>query len=114
MAKKFGILRLIGTIYRVFGILLAILAVLAAAAACLIGIVGGSDMSSFGREMGMNMGASGPLGGILSGLVILITLGIAAITQYAIGEAIYLFLSIEENTRATAAFLARQNSAPEA
>jgi hypothetical protein len=64
--------------------------------------------------MGVNMGAGGPLGGILSGLVILITLGIAAITQYAIGEAIYLFLSIEENTRATAAFLARQNSAPEA
>jgi len=50
----------------------------------------------------------GILGGILSAVVVLIGGGLAAICHFAIGEAIMVFLAIEENTRATAGLLTRQ------
>jgi len=49
---------------------------------------------------------------IVGALGLLIGVGIAAISQYAIGEAIYLFLSIEENTRTTAYLLQKRETIP--
>ncbi len=108
MAKKFGILRFIGTIYKIVGIILGVIAIAGAIGSCIIGFVGSTNMDTFSRQMGMDMEVGGALGGILSGLFILFGVGIAAISQYAIGEGIYLFLTIEENTRATANLLAHQ------
>lgn len=105
MAKKFGILRFIGTIYKVVGIILGVIAIAGAIGSCIIGFVGSTNMDTFGRQMGMDMGIGNALGGILSGLFILFGVGIAAISQYAIGEGIYLLLAIEENTRAAATLL---------
>ena len=111
MNKKFGLLRFIGTVYKVFGIILAVIAVIAAAAVCITTFAGGAALNDLSREFGMGsmMGIGGALGGIIGGITILIGLGLAAISQYAIGEAIFLFLAIEENTRATAVMLQRQS-----
>lgn len=110
MKPKFGILRLIGSVYKVIGIILAIIAVIGAVGFCVMTIAGGAALGSLGEELGMGgYGmAGGAFGGILGGLFFLIGMGIAAISQYAIGEAIFLFLAIEENTRGTLAYLQRQ------
>jgi len=109
MSKKFGVLRFIGTVYKVIGIILAVVAVLAALGVCLTSILGGSAISGLSQSLGtQEVGFLGPIGGIIAGAGILLGLGIAAISQYAIGEGIFLFIAIEENTRATAALLQRQ------
>jgi len=109
MSKKFGILRFIGTIYKIIGVILGVIAVLAALGVCLGSFLGGAALSDLSQALGtQNIGFLGPIGGIITGLAILIGVGIAAISQYAIGEAIFLFIAVEENTRATAAFLQRQ------
>lgn len=109
MSKKFGILRFIGTVYKVIGIILAVVAVLAALGVCLTSILGVAALGDLSQQMGVqDLGYLGPIWGIATAVGILIGIGLAAISQYAIGEAIYLFLAIEENTRATAALIQRQ------
>ncbi len=112
MKNRFGILRFIGSLYKIIGIILAVLAVVTALGVCVTSFISGAALDSLGREFGMpGPGMAGGLfGGLFGALVLLIGLGIAAISQYAIGEAIFLFLAIEENTRATAAFI-RQREA---
>lgn len=107
MKSRFGILRFIGSLYKIIGIILAVLAVIAALGVCLMSFISGAALDTLGREFGMPGAgmAGGFFGGLFGALMLLIGLGIAAISQYAIGEAIFLFLAIEENTRATAAFL---------
>jgi len=114
MTKKFGALRFIGTIYKILGIALGVIAVLAAVIVIIASVAGGATVGDWSQQLGPGdgLGLLGGLGGLLGGIVlaigILITLGMAAVTQYAIGEAIYLFITIEENTRATVALLQRQ------
>lgn len=110
MTKKFGFLRFIAGFYKVIGIILLIAAVLGAVGALLTGILGGAALQNFGNNFGVQNTdiLGGIFGGILGGLVILIGLGFSAICQFAIGEAIMVFLSIEENTRAAAALQVRQ------
>lgn len=111
MSKKFGILRFIGTVYKIIGIILAVIAILAALGVCISSIAGGMALNDLSQSLGtQELGFLGPVGGIIAGAGILIGLGIAAISQYAVGEAIFLFIAIEENTRATAALLQRQTS----
>ncbi len=114
MSRKFGVLRFIGTVYKVIGIILAVIAVLTSLAVCVTSIAGGYAFGEMSRQMGMqDWGMVGPIGGIIAGAGILIGMGLAAISQYAIGEAIFLFLAIEENTRATAALIQRQQARAE-
>lgn len=114
MSKKFGVLRFIGTVYKIIGVILAVIAVLAAVIVIIASIAGGTSLGSLSQQyggqgdLGLLGGFSGAAAGIAAGIGILIGLGLAALTQYAIGEAIYLFLAIEENTRATAALIKRQ------
>ena len=113
MSKKFGVLRFIGTVYKIIGVILAVIAVLAAVIVIIASIAGGASLGSLSQQyggqgdLGLLGGFSGAAAGIAAGIGILIGL-LAALTQYAIGEAIYLFLAIEENTRATAALIKRQ------
>mgnify|MGYP001249979461 CR=1 FL=1 len=110
MKKKFGFLRFIAGFYKVIGIILAVVSVLAAIGVLLSSILGGAVLEGFSGDLGMQglTAVGGILGGILSAVVILIGGGLAAICQFAIGEAIMVFLAIEENTRATASLLTRQ------
>lgn len=110
MTKKFGFLRFIAGVYKVFGIILMIAAVVGAIAVMVTGILGGNLLPEIGGgfyQPGVNT-PGGVVGGIATGLVTLIVLGLSAVTQFAISEAIMVFLTIEENTRATASLLSRK------
>jgi len=110
MTKKFGFLRFIAGVYKVFGFILLAAAVLGAIAVLLTGILGGAALGGLGDDFGLQGVAAleGVLSGIIGAVVIFISLGLTAVCQFAISEAILVFLTIEENTRATAGLLARQ------
>jgi len=107
MGRQFTALRVIGTIFKVFAWLALILGVLAA-----IGVL----VASFALETPINIpgvGMGGPLAGIAVFFVALLASIIYFLLLYAIGEAIYLILAIEENTRRSAWLLQQQYTAAE-
>lgn len=103
MEKRYRALRIIGTMYKIIGATLLVLAIVGAIGICAAGIIGGSAMQDFTNEFGPGMRGfgmlGGALGGIISGLFALIGGGLGGLTVYATGEAIYLLIDIEENTR---------------
>jgi hypothetical protein len=108
MARQFTALRVVGTIFKILAWIALILGLLAA--------VGGLF---FGFTLGDQIGLPGPdLGGPLAGIAVFVVSVVLAIVNfllwYAAGEAVYVFLSIEENTRRSAYFVQQQFSAPEA
>lgn len=109
MEKKFKILRLFGTVYKVLGVITMSLAVLGAAGICIMGFAGGALLEQATQELG----AGGVMGtgvlGVATAFSLLLSGGIGGLSLYAIGELIYLFISMEENTRATAALLRQQS-----
>lgn len=106
MEKRYRALRIVGSIYKIAGAIVLILAIIAAIGICAAGAIGGASLRNFANEFGpgMQMGSTigGVVGGIISGLVMLIAGGIGGLTLYATGEAIYLLMDIEENTRKAA------------
>jgi hypothetical protein len=104
MEKRYRALRLVGTLYKILGAIVLVLAIIGAIGVCLAGILGGQALSEFSRDFGVNgrnLGVySGALGGIISGVITLIGGGIGGLTLFATGEAIFLLMDIEENTRA--------------
>ena len=113
MEKRYRALRIIGTIYKVLGIIVAILTILA-----VLGVIGSSIMGRvfldrFPREFvaprpGMWHFFGGIFGGLITAFFMLLYGGGLAVTLYAFGEAVYLVIAIEENTRATVTLLREQ------
>lgn len=97
--KKYKALRTIANIYKimafVIGGLLAIVALITMASGA------ASSTSSFGGPAAM-------FGGFIFGLIMLVYAGFAFVFLYGMGEFIYLFLDIEENTRKTSEFLSKR------
>jgi hypothetical protein len=90
-------------------------ALLAAVGLCLAGVLGGTALEGFSRDFGdmRGMGLMGSaLGGIIAGLGMLIGGALSGLTLFATGEGISLLIAMEENTRATAAYLAAQARTP--
>jgi len=116
MEKKFKALRFVATVYKVLGIIAGVLTILGSIGFCLFSILGGSLMNSMMNGLNNYGGGSaspaglfgGIVGGVIVGVLILLYGGIASISLYAIGEGIYLFIGIEENTRTTALLLQSQ------
>lgn len=115
MKKKFIALRIVGTVYKILGILMALLAVLGAIGLCAGGALGGGLASVLSSNLDL-----GPFSGMLDGamdVAAILLFGLAiggiiyslmgALTLYGLGELVYLFLALEENTRATADLLQR-------
>ena len=113
MDKHYPVLRIVGTIYKVVGIIIAVGTLLSAIGFCGMSVLGGSAMESTLRNL--PGGVQGPgqgfglLGGVVSGVVVSLVMilfgGIYAVTVYALGEAVYLLIAMEENTRRTAVLL---------
>lgn len=100
--KRFRALRIIGTFYKV----LAWISLLLGALFGLLSIVAGLGSllpSEVGELEGIGIG--GALAGGVFGVGILIAGVIYFIVLYAAGEFVYLFLTIEENTRETSMLL---------
>jgi len=116
--KKFKILRFIGTVYKVLGIITAVLTVLGAVGICLTSVLGGAIFDQIQGELG-NLGPMGVMGGAAGGAIIggfLLVWGtIIALLLLAAGEGIYLLLAsrrIREQLLTVCSNSARPNTRP--
>lgn len=106
MEKKFRILRLIGTIWKILAWIVLIVGLVSSVGVLLASVFGGGIMGRFGlrpeqmpwwppRTLGL-------AGGVAAFIASLIATVLYFLLLYAIGELIYLLLAIEENTRLAA------------
>jgi hypothetical protein len=102
MERRFTALRFIGTVFKVLAWISLILGLLGAIGTLIAGFALGNQSGLLGLDLG------GPLAGIAMFVVTLVITIIYFLVLYAVGESIYLFLSVEENTRRTAYFIQQQ------
>ncbi len=102
MDRRFMALRIIATVFKILAWLALIFGVLGAIGALLLGF------TLSGREGLLGLNVTGPLTGIAMFVVSLILAIISFLLLYAFAEFIYLFLSLEENTRRTAYLVQQQ------
>ena len=114
MEKRFKVLRFIGSVYKIVGIIIGVITILSALGFCLMSILSGTAFESVIQSLNPNGGGQGLgfLGGVAGGLVFSLVIilggGIYAVTVYALGEAVYLLIALEENTRHTAVMLRKE------
>lgn len=108
--KRFGVLRVLGTLFKVIAWIVLIIAILGAIGLGLTSMNGDllTNMLS-GAVPPETLAAFGGAGGILIGIAFLIGGIIYFLLLYAAGESIHLQLALEENTRLTAALLLRMH-----
>ncbi len=105
MEKKFRVLRIIGTAYKILAWIVLVVGVIFSIGMLLTSILGGGMLSQFGQEYSEIAGvawAFSVAGGIVAFIVFLVVTVVCFLLLYAIGEYIYLMIAIEENTRLTA------------
>jgi hypothetical protein len=107
-AKRFGVLRLVGWILKVWAWITLVGSILAAIFA---GIAAGGSLQLLGNQVPE---ALAPLltstsGGIMVGGGVLLSGIILFLMWYAFGDSIHTQLAVEENTRLTAALLLRMH-----
>lgn len=98
---RFGVLRLISTLFKVMAWIVLILSILGALG---LGLAGSLVRQSLLDEQWLTLLESG---GVIAGLGLVLTGIIGFLSLFATGESIQLQLAIEENTRLTAALLLR-------
>lgn len=101
MDRRFTALRVIGTIFKILAWVSLIFGLLAAVVMLILSFVLGGEQGPLGLSVG------GPLAGIAVFVVTAISSLVGFLTLYAVGESVYVFLSIEENTRRSA-YIAQQ------
>lgn len=108
MEKRFSSLRIIATVFKILAWVVLIGGILGAILMIIGGGLAGGGASRLG-DVRPDVGGMGVLGGLIGGLFGGIGLLIVSVLQflmlYAAGDAIYLALAIEENTRETAWYL---------
>lgn len=118
MEKRYSALRIIGTIYKVLGVIAGVITIILVLAICGASVMGGAALDTLGRQFGGDTSSVGMFGGIFGGLIAaffaIIYGGGLAVTLYAFGEGIDLLLALEENTRATVMLLKQGQSPPPA
>lgn len=116
MERKYGALRVIATGMKVLGFIVGILTVLAICGFLGAGITIGAGLEKLSSDLGQNQGGWGAIiglvGGLLTSLLPIIVGGSLALILFAGGEAIYVQIDIEENTRKMAWYLPQRASLP--
>jgi hypothetical protein len=105
MERRFTALRLVGTVFKVLAWIWLIVGFLVA-----IGLL----VLSFvlpGQDIGLGVEWGGALAGIAMFVTSIVITAVYFLVLYGIGESIYLFLAVEENTRRTAYFVQQQYTA---
>ena len=100
MKKRFGVLRLIATILKVLGIVVAALGVLGGLGTLIMSFAGGDLFSALGVDAN-----SGFFVGLISSFGIVIVGAFYAVFFYGFGELLMLLLSMEDNTFKTVKLL---------
>lgn len=103
MEKRFRVLRIIGTLWKVIAWLTLIAGILSSLGILAVGALGrtGFILRLFERQTGVVPGSLGIVSSILGFVLMLAGAIIYFLILYAVGELIYLWLAIEENTRRT-------------
>ncbi|OQA19421.1 MAG: hypothetical protein BWY63_01734 [Chloroflexi bacterium ADurb.Bin360] len=101
MEKRFGVLRFIATLWKILAWVVLVLGLLGAIATLVGGLAGGFLDTAMLRQLGLPSDLGGTFFGVAGFLGILIGSVLQFFGLYAVGEIITVFLSIEENTRAT-------------
>lgn len=103
MEKKFRVLRVIGTFWKVLAWISLVLGILLSLGILLAGILGsgGYVLSTLGQEGRAMPSAVGVAGGVLGFVLALVMSVVYFLVLYGVGELMYLLLAIEENTRRT-------------
>jgi hypothetical protein len=96
-----------GTIFKVLGWLVLIVGLLVAVGGLVFGFTLTDQIGLPGLDIG------GPLTGVALFVAALVIAILNFLILYAAGEAVYLFLCIEENTRRAAYFIQQQYAPPE-
>lgn len=111
--KRFGILRVIGSVWKVLAWVVLAAFLLSGIGVLLASIFGGGMLGqAFGQYVPQGASwaswAFGAVGGIIA-LFVFLLLGILYFMMcYAVGDFIYLGLAVEENTRLTAQWMQAQ------
>nr|HID12701.1 hypothetical protein [Anaerolineae bacterium] len=108
MDKKFTVLRIIGTIWKILAWIALIVGILSSIGILLTSVLGGEMLRQFGQRPGLmpwTPWAFGLAGGVVMFIVSLVATVIYFLMLYAVGELIYLLLAIEENTRLAAQWI---------
>jgi hypothetical protein len=109
--KRFGILRLMGWVLKVFAWIVLVVSILLAIFVAIAASGTGSQLlGNLLPQLGSvaNLGGSAA-GGIIIGVGVLLVGIINFLLLYASGESVHLQLALEENTRLTAALLLRMH-----
>jgi len=109
MEKRFRALRIIGTLLKVLAWIELVATMLGALALAVGGIAGAIGQVSQ-QDIVPGLAVGGVLAGIVAALGVLILGLLYFLLLYAASEGIYVVLSIEENTRLTAAALSGRTS----
>jgi hypothetical protein len=112
MEKRYKVLRFIGSLYKVLGVILLTITIIGAAGICGASIWGGVAFETIGRDFGADPNFANffnsVFGGVFVGFFLLLYGGFMSLATYAFGEGIYVLLALEENTRASSLLLQRQ------
>jgi heme/copper-type cytochrome/quinol oxidase subunit 1 len=116
MEKKFTVLRIIATLWKIVAWIALVLGVAASVGVLLIGVLGGPRAPHY-FGLPEASWAYSVAGGIAGFVAMLIATIIYFLLMYAAGELIYLLLAIEENTRQSSQqlqWMAQEPPEPEA
>jgi hypothetical protein len=103
MEKRFRVLRIIGTLWKVVAWVTLIGGSLFALGLLLMGLLGSGSfiLRLLGQESAIVPGAMGVVSSVVSFVVALTATIVYFLALYAVGDVINLLLAIEENTRQT-------------
>ncbi len=103
--KRFGILRVVGWVFKVFAWIVLVLSILFA----IMMAVGGAGLANLLPPDNPMAGFVNMGGGLIAGLGTLLIGVFYFLLLYASGESFHLQIALEENTRLTAALLLRMH-----
>ncbi len=108
MERKFVVLRVVSSIFKVLAWVILVIGVLsgclALAAGAMPGLLGGGPGGS--NAVSSQVGAFGLIGGVVGALAIIFFTLLYFLFVFAFGDLLHLLISLEENTRLTAERLA--------
>jgi len=113
MQKRFSVLRVTASVFKVLGIVGVIFAVIASGLTVAAASAGPQLMTSvIGPGDYLDMGSAGFVAGLFGAVLVLAGGLITALCIYAVGDLINLLLAVEENTRVAALAAVRERPSP--
>jgi len=104
MKRRYRALRVIGSIYKVLGIIVGVITLLSIVGFCLSALTGATALVSLGEELGVSREYAIIFGAIGSGVVFIYGVAVT-LTFYAFGEGLQVMVSMAKDARETVTLL---------